>query len=280
MLIHGQVKLKHEATFSTSLLGSYHHYTQSTVLPNSNEVVIWGRTTRDWEFQFYSCEHGARKRRKIRRLCDHFKNIFLLPFTVSDIPYLTVLCSSCCEIKLVNLETEETTTAYNGSEKGLGPMCLGPPGTVYLMDKKNNAILDLDCKTTTFMMRRAIDFKEKSKPSGMIYLADKGTLAFCSHTEGRTYAMSLDGGMIWEKQGHISTDNERVCPGRMPYLHDLGLLLLADVPNWRILALDGRNGEWVQTIHTDEKIRNIHLIRNNFEIPETVQFHSFIHIHS
>ena len=254
--------MKQDDTFSTGFLGASHDYTESTVLSNG-DVVIWGRTTLDWAFQTYNSQTGTRLK-EIRGLCDHYKEIRLLSLAISGAPYLAVLCLECKLIRLVNLNhpNGEHVEAFKWNEESLGPMCLGPPSILYLADMKSECILVIDCTETMFVKKTDIPFKGMPKPNSMIYIEDRNIIALCSYAEGRIYALNGEGNLVWNTKEGQHLEEEFVQPGRLSYLADRGWLLVTDSPNQRILVLDASNGAWVETLRLEEKIRNVHTMRD------------------
>ena len=128
--------------------------TKFTVM-SSGEVVVWGKTSDETPPAFHifgPTFAGWKKLSQVKRLCDHYNNVRILPITVNNKEQLAISCFDCETIKLYNLDTLQVTTTFNNPKYYPSLMSHGENGKLYVMHnvKGDKPVMELDCSEETF----------------------------------------------------------------------------------------------------------------------------------
>ncbi len=180
VLISFQLKLETVTTHPLLLLEkSWDNRSRFTVLPNSGHIVVKGQTGDNdhWSLHQYELKGGRiRKIREVNPTCQHnFHNPELLGMVVEGEELVAASCWSCGNIKLVNMETRESHTAYTAEHSDF--MCHGGSGKIWLC-LHIGTVIELNCQNKTFVETGKTFSRERSRH--LCYLpAPQNALILC-----------------------------------------------------------------------------------------------------
>lgn len=176
-----------------------------TELPGSGHIVVKGQKTDDapWTLYEYKLDRGRiQKVREVKQTCGHETcTPELLGVVVEGEDLVAVSCWECGDIKLVNMDTGETHTAYKIDRPDF--MC--QPGRIWLSCLVDPTVRELDCTTKTFVLTGNQVSAEQSH--NILYLtAPYKTLVLYHY--GWIEAISCDTGQqIWKMNKAGATAN-------------------------------------------------------------------------
>ena len=172
--------------------------------------------------------------------------------------YLVISCSSCRDIKLVNLVTLDISTAFS-DDQPLGKVC---KGWHKLYVEVPSGYLELDCSSTKFTKIRQI----KSGKGGYTYLRDLWHIP-SPHNMIMVFKIlhgnSLPGGAIHTTYlGELSktiwhlcdkhVDGKSITPRSVVYSSRHNVLLVVDKINQTVWVLNPSTGNVLQNIDVPE----------------------------
>ena len=239
-----------------------------TVMPSGGEVVVHGdnhkeqvalRTLPKYAIQVYKFKGGLWTHRIITVTCKH-EGIELLGLSFNGQDRLAVSCPKCQNIKLVNLETDETTMAYSSTEYRPDYMCHGVGGELYVNSLgQSYPVMKLDCSGLTFTGPcKTLDSGLDRWCSGMCCIPEPyRCLVLSVASEGLIRAIcSQSGKLKWLIDGTI--DGTTCHPWGLLYLNQHQRLLVCDGANNRVLVLHPRDGAHLQTVQFPKEIDGIY----------------------
>ncbi len=183
-----------------------------------------------------------RQVKQVKLPCEH-DNQRLLGMMVGEQKLLAVACWDCGDIKLMNLDTEETHQAYV-SHDGAVSMCQGEEGRIWVFccsdwSKMNHKLRELNCSTKDFTgTGRSLDTTGFCDDMCYLPAPHKALVISCSTPVGIDWmeAISCDTGQqLWSQdQGGVT-------------LHPNHQLLLVAHFNNEVLLVDPSTGSTLQT---------------------------------
>ena len=119
-------------------------------MPQSGHVVVSrGEEKGDaWYLFVFSLKDGKLNRKKISSSCGHKYATLLSSLIIDGREQLVVSCAGCDDLKLLDLQTGEWSTAYTGC--GPRALCSGGTGRIFVQSTGEKSILDLDCTRPVF----------------------------------------------------------------------------------------------------------------------------------
>ena len=234
--------------------------TDWVVMRTTGEIVFVRQVEKDGDhfLYFYIHQQGESvDKKKIKRSCDHDLTLiqFCLHFLFIQIlwrEYLAISCELCKDIKLVDLETLDITTAFSNDQK-LGKMCKGWH-KIYV--EVSRSFLELDCSSTKFTKMRQIyleawddafrkDVCYIPSPHNMILTATWNTL----EKGGKIVSASLDDASktVWHLSDKVVYPKV-ITPSGVVYSSRHDTLLVVDENNRTVWVLNSSTGEVLQNI--------------------------------
>ena len=197
-------------------------------------------------------------KKRIKWSCDsdHNNDLSFLFIQILWKEYLVISCNLCKDIKLVDMETLEVTTAFSDDQR-LAKMCRGWH-KIYV--EVPSGFLELDCSSTKFTKIR--DIRTNTYNCHWCYMPHPHNMMVTALGEpfqkgGQIRAASLDQPKdpLWclfdkEEAGKVIT------PERIFYCSRYDALLVLDVKNKTVWALDPGTGEVIQSIDVPEFDQN------------------------
>ncbi len=227
-------------------------WTEFTLIPETGQVVIWGKTAEadSPALHIYNGSSDSwQKERTESGFCEHPDFIYLLPVTVQQQQLLAVSCFHCCKIRLYNMKTRESTTAFHDPSCYPGCMCQGEPNQIYVAQNVLDAvsILQLNYSQPQFTLEKIIQSEREDYcsicfvPSHRLIVInqnapDKIVIAVSCDTEKK----------LWELQGEVQ--GVQCNPHGMVYSPDHQALLVADGWNSRVLVVNPGDGSVRQVL--------------------------------
>ena len=225
-----------------------------TVMKQSGYIVVSGqRGSKDlWTIILFSLQKGAggwslkQEKQQWESPCKH--PVCLLGLQILWREYLAISCSTCEDIKLMDLNsTLEETVVFSGRK--VSRMCKGWHKLYVLVDQTTQ-VLELDCSTTSFTLLRSIELGDKKDdPTGFCYIPYPIKLiVVCgsnSYMNGIKGMHHESGETIWFNDG---VDDRRITRSALLHLPNHRALLVADRINKRVFLLDPGTGSHLQTI--------------------------------
>ncbi len=161
-------------------------------------------------------------------------NVYTEGLEIGGRELLVKSCGYCHKISLHNLETGETSMAFDDDNFCLGQMCRGDPGQVVVVDQKQKQVLLLDCSSPTFSLIKKIPVAVGSFDS-ICYIP--GGVLVISNQIGSITAVSTDTGkQLWEVTGQVQGKQCYFCG--LAFSPALDALFVADGFLSRILVLN------------------------------------------
>ena len=229
-----------------------------TVMPKSGEVVMSGSEDEDasWSLFVFSLKDEKSSRKKINSSCGHKGLAFTAPLIIAGREKLVVSCWKCDDLKLLDLQTGEWSTAF----KDCAPanLCPGGSGTIFLQSWRDQSILQLDSTGPVFKGLL------KTLHTDMWCLAmcyippPVNALVVSDFLSSKMVALSVEsGGLMWEfqrQEGGVYYQQKRVVYDRSGLLFhpEHNVLFVADGIRKRVLAVDPGTGGLIQTIDLPE----------------------------
>ncbi len=102
-----------------------------TVLPSGTVVLFGSQPGEQPGFHVYGSRGEWRKLKQLPRLCEH-EQCSMVPETMDNQEFLVVSCRWCEVIRLLNLETGESNTAFHNRWCQPMNMCKGGEGQIFL----------------------------------------------------------------------------------------------------------------------------------------------------
>ena len=252
--------------------------TSFTVMQSTGDVIIWGEGPRGvfakmlghpCAFYVYNKSGGKWRRTKtIKALCRH-PWVHMLPITVPDKEeLLAVSCVNCKLIRLHNIGTGETISAFSHKEYRPGRMCHGKPGRIYVLACPHGDLLhalELDiAKPGDFKIARIektdrsfrhyngmVAYIPSEHPRSIVVSANipkKTVRSICFDNNARPGWEHWYGG--WEQQ----IEGMEFFPSGIVYSPRHEALIVADKMNNRAVVLNPKDGSHVQTVAMDGMI--------------------------
>ena len=212
-----------------------------------------------YAIQVYKFKGGLWTHRILPVTCKH-EGIELLGISFNGQDRLAVSCPKCQNIKLVSLETEETTMAYSSTEYKPDYMCHGEDGELYVNSLgQSYPVMKLDCTNMTFTGPcKTLDSGLDRWCTGMCFIPEPyNYLVFCVASEGLIRAICCESEKLqWLIDGAI--DGTTCHPWGLLYLEQHQRLLVCDGTNNRVLLLHPRDGSHLQTVQFSKEIDGIY----------------------
>ena len=286
---------------SLSLISSHtidlKHVYSFTVMTSTGDVILWGEGPRRFlegirgnpcAFHIYNnTSAGWSKQKSVGALCKH-SLINMLPVAIEQQgELLAVSCAECSKIRLYNITSGETKTAFtNNDDKKLGHMCHGEKGSMfvaYVQLPQDYKVLELGCTTTEFFSLKTYKtgISMRQEPPDISYIPTCKLIVVCSkrpskmiraiphdhNEEPRTSLSSaedaVDGpegkanenAVTWQHRYAYHSELENAGKGCSPSAihfspkHDR--LIVGDMLNGRLLVFNPEDGTHLQTIPVD-----------------------------
>ncbi len=223
----------------------------------SGSLVLCGTTEENdpLGLHFYT-DQASRKVGSVT-WCGHNDNINTECLKIGEKEMLAVSCIYCAKIWLCNLETGETSVAFEDEQHSPGQMCKGKPGQLIVLDQTHKQILFLDCAFHLFKLARRLPLNVEKYISNVstCYIPGGLTLVISDHIGRVTAVSTITGEQRWEVTGQVQG---KQCYLRgVVYSRKLDTLFLADGSNTRILELDPSDGSLIQILPLDETMGGI-----------------------
>ena len=209
--------------------------------------------------------------REARRVCKHAidakTRYSLLPISIMGTEYMAVSCHMCDMIRLINPQdpSQEPVVAYKGNRGDVGPMCLGPTGTLCVVGMYRSWVSLLDCTSTKFSLKRRLYEIEDLWTENMCYIDVHDFIVLNSKYNVRICAVRIsDGHIVWDKSKEV-VDGKEWFPKGLAFLRHHHLFLVGDRFEKRILILSPTMGDILQTVPLQQKtqwISDLHLIND------------------
>ena len=197
-------------------------------------------------------------KKKIKWPCDsnHKNDLSFLFIQILWKEYLVISCKVCKDIKLVNLETIEMTTACS-DDQPLGNMRKGWH-KIYV--QVPSGFLELDCSSTKFTKIR--DIRTNTYNYDWCYMPHPYNIMVTAWGEpfqkgGKIRATSRDepNETMW-RMNDKEVAGTVITPERVFYSSRHDALIVLDVKNKTVWALDAGTGEVIQSIDVPELDQN------------------------
>ena len=221
----------------------------------------------------YKFKGGLWAHRILTVTCKH-EGIELLGINFNEQDRLAVSCPKCQNIKLMNLETEETTMTFSGTEYRPDYMCHGVGGELYVNSLGQcYPVMKLNCANTDPGSSKTLDSGLDRWCSGMCFMPDPyKCLVFCVVSEGLIRAICSESGKLqWLIDGEI--DGTTCHPWGLLYLEEQQRLLVSDGANNRVLVLHPRDGSHLQTVQFTKETDGIYDLFFNNKNNQIVMHH-------
>ncbi len=244
-----QLKLEMIASHDT---GKGFYRCSMVVLASSGDVVL----SHDEDLVRYSLtENRFQRKPQLQQTCSHYGK-YVLSVMVEGQELLAVSCGKCGYIKLVNMETGESSVAYQ-SQQGPRQMCEGDPGKLWVYLYKDHLVKELSCTNKVFSETGVAVPVESCS---MCYLPAPHNALVVSPDEHRkpVKAFSREGELLWETLQQF--DGKDIIPYGITFSSTHQLLLLADWGNSRILVLSPRDGSILKSFTLPEEVRHPRLM--------------------
>ncbi len=171
--------------------------------------------------------------------CEHGPSN-ILGMMVEGQELLAAACRDCGDIKLMNLETEETHVAYS-SEEEPDRLCHGEAGRMWVYCFGDRTVRELNCGSKTFTETgRTVNTTHFC--DDMCYLPAPHRALILSHYQWMEAVFCETGQQLLRLEGEVDGN-----PWRVTVHPELQLLLMADWDNNRILVVDPETGSPLQT---------------------------------
>ena len=175
------------------------NFSKWTIIRKTGEVlIVCPVDKKDGVFLYlYTLQQGeSPEKQKVELPCNHhFDDFNLLCMQILWREYLAISCRECKNIKLVDLETLEITTAFS-DEQLVGKMCKGWR-KIYVEIKSGS--VELDCSSTKFSKIRQIETGEDvlKRSADMCYVPSPHNMIVAvnwdlMHKGGWIHAISTD----------------------------------------------------------------------------------------
>ena len=207
--------------------------------------------------------------KRIEFPCEHGWESYPLGLVIKSEEKLAVSCSECRDIKLLDLRTEEVTTAFC-SKLNVLVMCYGERKTLYVHCVDDGSVLELDYSTPSFKITRTLN-------SGLFFCneicylpAPYRALAFTNNLAEIIRAVSiLRNEIMWNVTGEVN--GLEMQPHGLLFSPRHGLLA-SDRNNSRVIVCNPNEGSHLQTVNQSGlgEIYSIFL-HHNFVIMEHVK---------
>ena len=224
-------------------------------MKTTGEIVFaCHREKEDRDFLYlYTPQQGGslNKENKIKLSCAHYLNMLIVQIQWRE--YLVISCKECRDIKLVDLDTNEVTTAYSDEEQELGRMCKGGWHKIYV--EVPSGLLELDCTSTKFTKMRQIQTGKYGLTScyELCYVPPPHNLIVADgkyEVRGNMilHATYLDepNKTLWQQSGK-KMDGKIISADGIIYSSRHDALVVADGWNCKVWVLSPTTGEILQT---------------------------------
>ena len=222
----------------------------------TGEIVFVRSVEKEFDhlLRLYTQQGESLDKKKIKLTCDYV-HMFTLCFLFVQIlwrEYLVISCSACRDIKLVNLETLDISTAFS-DDQPLGKICRG---WHKLFVEVPSCFLELDYSSTKFTKIREI----KSGKGGLTY---RGDICYIPSPHSMivttTWELLKEGGMIlatsldepkdpmW-RVSDKEVDGKMLTPKCVLYWSRQDALIVLDRENKKVWVLNPTTGEVLQNI--------------------------------
>ena len=198
---------------------------------------------------------GSLNKKKIKLPCHHYLSLLFIQILWRE--HLAISCSSCKDIKLLDMETLEVTTAFSDDIE-VGKMCRG---WHKLFVEVPSGFLELDCSSTKFTKIREIKSGKAGPPDGsdIHYIPPPHKMVVFtwmperySSAGGAIHASSIDepNKTTW----HFSdkeVDGKMIAPKCVLYSSRHDALIVLDRENRTVWVLNPGTGEVLQDIEIE-----------------------------
>ncbi len=250
MCVHSKPQkliLTRKSSFDTGLV--VWTYTKSCVLMNG-DIVLYGRKTAE-SYPIINIYRGSKLRCAIEAPFMHEK-ITLQPVLIQDNHYIAI---TCCgpkgdhEISLLDPQTKKVTLAYKSLDLLTGKMCVGEPGTLYVVHivEGDRKVVKLDIRDKQFKDTGHRFNSGMEWMYGMYYTSSHAEkiLLFSWWGTNTIQAVNAESGtVLWKVQGEVAG---KLCDPRGITTTQQGHVIIADGNNCRLLVLDAGSGELINT---------------------------------
>ena len=242
------LSLQHISTHNTGLFAW--GPTRFTRMPETGQVVIWGKTARDDSpgLHIYNGSSDSWEKDRIKvAFCENTNYInFLLPVTVQQQQLLAVSYFDCEKIRLYNMKTREITTAFHDPRYYPGCMCQGEADQIYVVHsvKGRFPILQLNCSQPQFTLEKTIQ-SQMEKYYAFCYIPSHRLIVVSDLNLVRAVSCDTEE-KVWELKGEVQ--DTQCNPFGMVYSPDHQALLVADGRNSRVLVVNPGDGSVRQVV--------------------------------
>ncbi len=233
-----QLKLEMIASHNTGLIPGWHSL---AVLASSGDMVL----SRDGDLYRYSLtENRFQEKPQLQQTCSHHCQ-HMLSVMVEGQELLAVSCEYCRDIKLVNVETGESSVAYQRKQKPRH-MCEGDPGKLLVYLYQDDLVKELSCTNKVFS-ETGVTIPVRSYSMCYLPAPHNALVVYPAEQMKPVKAFSREGKLLWETNQQF--DGKYILPRGITFSSTHQLLLLGDWGNPRILVLSPRDGSFLKSFH-------------------------------
>ena len=224
-------------------------------MPQSGHVVVSGSAEKDdprYLFVF-SLKNGKLNRKNISSSCDHKYAARLSSLIIDEREQLVVSCEECDDLKLLDLQMGEWSTAYTGCTPRA--LCSGGSGRIFVQSRRDQLILELDCTRPVFKGPiRTIHTNKWCMAMCYIPPPVDGLVLSDVHSSNMVMKSVERDEIIWkfqkQKEGtYFNPMNKEVYDRTGLLFHqEYNALFIADGYEKRVLIVDPGSGRLIQTI--------------------------------
>ena len=217
-----------------------------TVMRQSGDVAVSGREDKGYYgsgslFVFSLKDGKLRDRKKISPSCGHnYVSSYTSALIIDGREKLVVSCYHCDDFKLLDLQTEEWSTAFTGCKPNA--LCSGDSGTLFIQSREDQTILELDCTSSVFK-GPIKNLHPNMLCMAMCYIPPPvNALVLSDWYSSKMVAWSVErDAAIWEFKIKLKLTGLLFHP-------EHNVLLVADRKKKRVLIVDPEEGSLIQTI--------------------------------
>ena len=236
-----------------------------TVMDKTGKVAVKGQFDTFSSLHLYLFAiHGKHiTRDKLYHPCQHTYRGGLLSVEIAGKEYLTISCSECNNIKLMDLQTGGVTIAYIG--KKMMKMCKGEGNTLYVKSVQDQ-ILELDCTHPVFSKIKVMNTEMggNSYYIGLCYVPSPYRYIISTNGEKIVATACDTNTRVWKIK--IGFPIKRFDPHGLLYSQRHHAILVADGNKNRIVVLNPSNGDTLQTLMLPGMGTIVDLCLNNHQL--------------
>ena len=224
-------------------------------MPQSGDVAVSGVMAEGdpTSLIVFSSKEGKLNRKKISSSCGHKCIAYLSSLIINGREQLAVSCNGCDELKLLDLQTGEWSTAFTGCKPRA--ICSGGRGRIFLEPRGEKTIQELDCTRPVFKGPiRTVHTNKKCRVMCYIPPPIDALVLSDVHSSNMVMKSVKRDKIIWmfknEKEGTYNNRKNEIVFDREGLLFhsEYKVLLVADGDRKRVLIVDPGSGRLIQNI--------------------------------